>query len=167
MSQILICKDTWIHHMVTPPTGPQNLHRLGWKIRKHGRAWVLTLYRKKMGVFPKGFADLFKKAQHATKDTLCSYYEPKNPDILDVEQVEVDPIQDLWGFCLLGCFAGRFPGLKAVNNMANNLKVPCTVLPHFNGWVIFQFENKEHMEKVLAGGALLHLQKIPPLTHYP
>lgn len=33
-----------------------------------------------------------------------------------------------------------------------NWKVPCKILPHYNGWVIFQFENNEDMDNVLAGG---------------
>lgn len=73
---------------------------------------------EKIQAFPVGFADLFKGSKSNGKDSSCTYIEPKNMDILEVESEDVDPIQALWGHCLLGCFAGRFPGLKAINNLS-------------------------------------------------
>lgn len=64
----------------------------------------------------------------------------------------MDKIKDLWRYCLLGWFAGRFPGLKALQNLVDSWKTRCSILPHFNGWVVFQFESSEEIDKVLAQG---------------
>lgn len=102
--------------------------------------------------FPKGFADLFKDAKKPTAEGICSYIKPNQNDILLVEAEDIDLVKDLWGYCLLGCFPGRFLRLKAIRTMVDNWKVACNVLPHFNGLVIFQFEKHEDLEQVLSTG---------------
>lgn len=102
--------------------------------------------------FPMNFAELFKDAKQPAEDGRCEYSKPPNTKTLDLEDEDVDKVKDLWGFCLLGCFAGCFPGLKAIHNLVDSWKTKCTVLPHFNGWVVFQFESLEEMERVLAKG---------------
>lgn len=96
--------------------------------------------------FPVGFADLFKGSKQETQNSSCTYMEPENMNIIELEEADVDRVQNLWGYCLLGCFAGRFPGLKAVKSMVDNWKIPCNILLHFNGWVVFQFEKEAYME---------------------
>lgn len=69
-----------------------------------------------------------------------------------IPNTKISNVHDLWGFCLVGCFAGRFPGLKAIQNLVDSWKVKCSVLPHYSGWVIFQFENEQEMDRVLLEG---------------
>ncbi|KAK6146495.1 hypothetical protein DH2020_020364 [Rehmannia glutinosa] len=46
--------------------------------------------------------------------------EPKSDDLDDIifEEKHADNIEDSWGFCLVGCFAGRFPGKIALLEMS-------------------------------------------------
>lgn len=85
----------------------------------------------KNGVFPVGFAELFKDARKPAPDGVCTYIPPKQNDILEVEESDIDTVIDLWGVCLLGCFAGQFSGLKAVQALVDSWKVECKILPHF------------------------------------
>ncbi|GAA0166037.1 hypothetical protein LIER_21286 [Lithospermum erythrorhizon] len=50
------------------------------------------------------------------------------------------PIHDSWGYCLVGCFTGRFPGGKAVYDIM-------IVVPHTRRWTIFKFKSYENREK--------------------
>ncbi|CAH9105719.1 unnamed protein product, partial [Cuscuta europaea] len=58
----------------------------------------------------------------------------------------------LWGFCLVGCFTGRFPGLKAIYELLNSWGVHCTLKSHNKGWVIFKFKNEQDRTKVFTEG---------------
>lgn len=51
-------------------------------------------------------------------DGTCKYIKLADFDILELDPLNVDKVNDLWGFCLLGCFAGKFLGLKVVHNLA-------------------------------------------------
>lgn len=106
----------------------------------------------KNGPFLVGFVNLFKDAKKPAPKGLCFYLKPKEMGILDVEPADVDLVKDIWVFCLLGCFVRRFLGLKAIQNLVDSWNIKCIILPHFNGWIIFQFNNGEDMEKVLARG---------------
>ncbi|CAH9113829.1 unnamed protein product [Cuscuta europaea] len=59
---------------------------------------------------------------------------------------------DMWGFCLVGFFTGKFPGLKAVYDLKKTWGVTCMVDKHNKGWIIFKFKNDEDRSKVLNGG---------------
>lgn len=97
-------------------------------------------------------AGLFKTTPALVRDGTCSYVKPFELDVLQLDSDDVDRVNDLWGFFLLGCFAGRFPSLKAVHNLVSTWKTECTILPHQYGWVLFQFQSNEELERVLAGG---------------
>lgn len=109
-----------------------------------------SLLPDKVVTFPINFVDLFKEKSAPTGDGSCHFLKPSDAEILEVDEADVDKVEDLWGFCLLGCFASRFPGLKAVRNMVVTWKVDCEILPHQSGWVIFRFSNKDDLEKILA-----------------
>lgn len=98
------------------------------------------------------FAELFKDTKRPAEDGRCEYSKPPNTETLDLEEGDVDKVKDLWEFCLLGCFARRFPRLKAIHNLVDTWNTKCTVRSHFNGWVVFQFESLEEMERVLVEG---------------
>lgn len=107
---------------------------------------------EKIEVFPVQFVELFKDARKPSPTGSCSYIELHVSDVLDVVESDVDDVKDLWSLRLLGCFAGRFPGLKAMQELVDSLNTSCSVLPHNSGWIIFYFEKVEDLEKVLAGG---------------
>ncbi|CAH9077945.1 unnamed protein product [Cuscuta europaea] len=58
----------------------------------------------------------------------------------------------LWGYCLVGCFTGRFPGLKAIYGLVKRWGVHCTMKSHDKGWVIFKFQNEQDRTKVFTEG---------------
>lgn len=101
---------------------------------------------------PLSFADLFKETSKPSTKAACTFIRPNEADVLEIDQDDVDKVNDLWGFCLLGCYAGRFLGLKAIHTLVNTWKTERAVLPHHSGWVIFQFQKKEELERILAGG---------------
>ncbi|CAH9058811.1 unnamed protein product [Cuscuta epithymum] len=59
---------------------------------------------------------------------------------------------DLWGFCLVGYFAGRFPSLKSIHELVAKWGVQCSVRQDDCGWVIFKFKSEETRSKVLMEG---------------
>lgn len=71
---------------------------------------------------PTSFADLFKDNNKTNDDSACTYVELPDTEVLEIDQSEVDKVNDLWGFNLLGCFAGHFPGLKAIHSMVDTWK---------------------------------------------
>lgn len=102
--------------------------------------------------FPVGFTDFFRERAPAMEDGGCQYLKPHEFAILEVEEEDIDRVADLWGHCLLGCFAGRFPGLKAIRNLMETWKTECDILPHMSGWVIFMFQSKMEKKRILEGG---------------
>jgi len=69
-----------------------------------------------------------------------------------LEEDDVDGVEEAWGYCLVGLFAGRFPGLAAVNNLKEGWKVKCTHWRHRSGWLVFKFQSDEDRLQVLNGG---------------
>lgn len=98
------------------------------------------------------FSDLFKEHTKIPGEGSCQYIKPDNNDVLEIEPTDVDKVEELWGHCLLGCFAGKFPGFKAIHNLVDTWKTECVVLPHQSGWVMFQFQRKTEMDRILASG---------------
>lgn len=64
---------------------------------------------EKSGSFPVMFADLFKKDETSTRNGCCHFIQPTEGDILEIMDTDIDKVTNLWGHCLLGCFAGGFP----------------------------------------------------------
>ncbi|VFQ96176.1 unnamed protein product [Cuscuta campestris] len=61
-------------------------------------------------------------------------------------------LEEDWGYCLVGCFTGRFPGIKAIEDLISLWGVQCKLLPHARGWVLFQFPSDEDRRIVLQNG---------------
>ncbi|VFQ88793.1 unnamed protein product [Cuscuta campestris] len=61
-------------------------------------------------------------------------------------------LEEDWGYCLVGCFTGRFPGIKAIEDLTSSWGVQCKLLPHEHGWVLFQFPSDEDRRIVLQNG---------------
>jgi len=73
-------------------------------------------------------------------------------DLVMLEEDDVDEVEKSWGFCLVGHFAGRFPGVTAVRTITEGWKVKCTYRLHKSGWIIFRFKEEEDRLNVLNGG---------------
>lgn len=71
-------------------------------------------------------------------------YEFKEEQILTLE--------DSWGICLIGFILGRFPGLKAFNEVRSSWGVSSKYQFHESGWMMFKFETEEDREQVLLNG---------------
>lgn len=102
--------------------------------------------------FPVFFSDLFKDNRKFDEASKCSFIPPNPSGAIEIPESDVAPVHDIWGSCLLGCFAGRFPGLKALQSLVDTWKVKCSIMAHYNGWILFQFEHEQEMNKVLAEG---------------
>ena len=95
---------------------------------------------------------LFKASK---KQLVQGYALPKFADsseMLIVDPLELDNVESVLGHCLVGYFAGKFPGKSALLKLCNSWKVPYTYIPHSNGWLIFKFEDAESRDQVLRGG---------------
>ena len=73
-------------------------------------------------------------------------------EILQIGEEDVDDVEEAWGCCLVGQFAGRFPGLAAVRTIVESWKIKCHHRTHRSGWIIFKFESNEDRMCVLNGG---------------
>lgn len=81
-------------------------------------------------------------------------------------------IEELWGFCLIGYFSGKFPGKSAFEELCKSWGVKHLYQHHDSGWIIFKFMTEEDRQKVLHGGPYikfkrqLHLKSIPKHFHF-
>ena len=73
-------------------------------------------------------------------------------DMVLIEEEDVDVVEESWGYCLVGQFAGKFPGMAAVRSLREGWKVKCTHWFHRSGWIVFKFLSEEDRMSVLNGG---------------
>lgn len=66
------------------------------------------------------------------------------------EQVMIT--DDAWGYCVIALLFGKFPGMKAFNEMRESWKVPNQYMFHETGYTLFKFENEEDRSLVLRNG---------------
>ncbi|CAH9105275.1 unnamed protein product [Cuscuta epithymum] len=99
----------------------------------------------------KEWANLFQNNRSISHGMKLEYIPPKG-DIVDFSNRKVPSIIDIWGYCLVGIFSGRFPGFKAVLELIKKWGVPCKLKQHDKGWIIFQFKNEEDRTKIISGG---------------
>lgn len=89
------------------------------------------------------------------------------PDVITLEAVDVDNVDDSWGYCIVGYFAGRFRGKAALLLMYNSWKVEYQYFVHRSGWLIFKFKDEASRTSVIQGapyfvfGRLLMLKVMP------
>ncbi|CAH9081865.1 unnamed protein product [Cuscuta europaea] len=67
---------------------------------------------------------------------------------------------EMWGYCLVGYFTGRFPGLKAIYELKSKWGVICQIKRHDKGWVIFKFQTEADRLKVLKEGPYVIFGKL-------
>ncbi|CAH9064903.1 unnamed protein product [Cuscuta epithymum] len=100
---------------------------------------------------PKKWTSLFRDNRAPTSGLKLEYFPPTG-EKLDFSHLKVPTLIEVWGYCLVGHFSGRFPGLKAIHEMIANWSVDVEVKSHSKGWVIFKFKSDEDRMHVLAEG---------------
>ncbi|VFQ78789.1 unnamed protein product [Cuscuta campestris] len=78
---------------------------------------------------PVTFADLFKGNRDPDQGMVLKHYDV-GEGVLHIPDSVIKPIEELWGFCLVGCFTGRFPGLKTVDAIVKSWNLPVWVQLH-------------------------------------
>ncbi|VFR01206.1 unnamed protein product [Cuscuta campestris] len=81
---------------------------------------------------PVTFADLFKGNRDPDQGMILKQYDV-GEGVLRIPDSIIKPVEDIWGYCLVGCFTGRFPGLKAVDAIVKSWNIPCRIIPHCKG----------------------------------
>jgi len=103
------------------------------------------------GVHRAPWVSLFKDNRNLSKGILLEEKIVEG-DIVSLEEEDVDAVEEAWGFCLVGLFAGKFPGWAAVGKLKEEWRVNCTQWRHRSGWLVFKFQSDEDRLKVLNGG---------------
>ncbi|CAH9134929.1 unnamed protein product [Cuscuta epithymum] len=97
------------------------------------------------------WAGLFKDNRAPSKGMKLRYI-PTEGDFVDMSIEEPINMVEVWGFCLVGFFTGRFPGIKSVYKLMDGWDVRCKLLQHSRGWFVFQFKTDEDRTRVLLDG---------------
>ncbi|CAH9124856.1 unnamed protein product [Cuscuta epithymum] len=99
----------------------------------------------------KSWAGLFKDNRSPAKGMKLRFI-PTEGDCVDMSIGEPLNMIEVWGYCLVGFFTGMFPGFRAVHKLMEDWGVRCKLLPHYKGWLVFQFKTEEDRTKVLLNG---------------
>ncbi|GAA0175161.1 hypothetical protein LIER_41859 [Lithospermum erythrorhizon] len=83
---------------------------------------------------------------------LQQYDFMENDDDVILDESDEIPFVETWGYCLIGCFTGPFPGRQALNSLVKSWNVKCPIIPCANGWTVFRFVSDEDRFKVFNGG---------------
>jgi len=97
------------------------------------------------------WVNLFKDNRNLGKGIKLEEWEVDG-DLVMLEEDDVDVVEEAWGYCLVGLFAGKFPGMAAVRKLREGWKVNCTHWRHRSGWFVFKFQSEEDRRQVLEGG---------------
>ncbi|GAA0187424.1 hypothetical protein LIER_34712 [Lithospermum erythrorhizon] len=113
----------------------------------------------KAGPQPKPtFAGFFKENRLEGNGFKLQFHDFKDDDVILDESDEV-PFVGTWGFCLIGCFTGPFPGKHALDFIVKGWGVKCRVLPYGKGWTVFRFQNEHDLLHVFHGGPYMAFGK--------
>ncbi|GAA0151020.1 hypothetical protein LIER_09831 [Lithospermum erythrorhizon] len=94
------------------------------------------------------------------------YVSPRD-GVIVIGKDDAAPIESTWGFCLIGCFTGRFSGGKAVQDVTKAWGVRVKIFPYSKGWTIFRFHSEEDKDKVFIDGPYMIYGKTLMLKHNP
>ncbi|GAA0156047.1 hypothetical protein LIER_13631 [Lithospermum erythrorhizon] len=83
----------------------------------------------------------------------------ENDDDVILDESDEIPFVETWGYCLIGCFTGPFPGRHALNSLVKSWNVKCKIIPYAKGWTVFRFASDEDRFKVFNGGPYLAFGK--------
>ncbi|GAA0173698.1 hypothetical protein LIER_27260 [Lithospermum erythrorhizon] len=85
-------------------------------------------------------------------------YDPmENDDDVVLDESDEIPFVETWGYCLIGCFTGPFPGRHALDSIVKSWNVKCRIIPYGKGWTVFRFVTDEDRFRVFNGGPYLAL----------
>ncbi|GAA0143144.1 hypothetical protein LIER_03897 [Lithospermum erythrorhizon] len=82
-----------------------------------------------------------------------------NEDDVVLDENDEIPFVETWGYCLIGCFTGPFPGRQALNSLVKSWNVKCRIIPYAKGWTVFRFVTDEDRFRVFNGGPYLAFGK--------
>ncbi|KAL2460932.1 DUF4283 domain-containing protein [Abeliophyllum distichum] len=97
------------------------------------------------------WVNLFKDNRKPKESLALRVYE-NLPDRVELDLDDEDDLELTWGHCLIGYFAGRFPGKKALLNLCSSWDVEYEYHTHESGWLVFKFHDEASRDKVLKGG---------------
>ncbi|GAA0158258.1 hypothetical protein LIER_38608 [Lithospermum erythrorhizon] len=90
---------------------------------------------------------------------LQQYDFKENDDDVILDESDEIPFVETWGYCLIGCFTGPFPGRHVLNSLVKSWNVKCRIIPYAKGWTVFRFASDEDRFKVFNGGPYLAFGK--------
>ncbi|KAL2481952.1 Uncharacterized protein Adt_21375 [Abeliophyllum distichum] len=97
------------------------------------------------------WVNLFKDNRKPSQCLALEVFDNLPDEIVFDHSVE-DDLEMVWGYCLVGYFAGRFPGKKALLKLCDSWNVKYEYHTHASGWLVFKFEDDTSRQKVLNGG---------------
>ncbi|GAA0185596.1 hypothetical protein LIER_32884 [Lithospermum erythrorhizon] len=110
-------------------------------------------------VRPK-FSEVLKDNRIIGNGFKLEHYELiENEDDVVLDKEDEIPFVETWGYCLIGCFTGPFPGRHALNSLVNSWHVKCQIIPYAKGWTVFRFKSDEDRFRVFNGGPYLAFGK--------
>jgi len=119
---------------------------------KLGGEATIGVSEKAKGDAPKApWVNLFRDNRNLGKGIMLEKFDVYGDTVM-IEEEDVDAVEEAWGYCLVGQFAGRFPGVAAVRSLREGWKVQCTHWLHRSGWIVFKFLSEEDRLEVLNGG---------------
>ncbi|CAH9093966.1 unnamed protein product [Cuscuta europaea] len=107
----------------------------------------------------KPWNSLFKDNPDPTHGIKLTYVQPK-AETLDFVNRKLRSMIEMWSYCLVGHFTGRFPGLKAIHDLKATWGVKCLVRSHEKGWIIFKFQSEGDRSKVVHEGPYIVFGKL-------
>jgi len=117
------------------------------------------------------WVNLFKANRNPSKGFSLQYLEDL-PEIPEVKKEHALDVHTVWGYSLVGYFAGRFPGKAALLKLCDSWRVKYKYSAHSSGWLLFQFDNESSRDSVMDGGPYtvfgrpLMLKAMPPFFEF-
>ncbi|GAA0175353.1 hypothetical protein LIER_28542 [Lithospermum erythrorhizon] len=102
------------------------------------------------------FADVLKDNRIVGNGLKLQQYDPmENEDDVVLAASDEIPFVETWGYCLIGCFTGPFPGRHALDSLVKSCGVKCRIIPYGKGWTVFRFATDDDRFRVFNGGPYL------------
>ena len=120
---------------------------------------------------PASWVGLFKDNRKLEQGHTLKKYVIEQDEVVLVPG-EVYSMPEALGSCLVGYFAGKFPGKLALIKLCESWKVRYQYYVHPNGWLIFKFADAVSRDQVLKGGPYfvfgrpLMLKVMPPFFEF-
>ncbi|KAL2533384.1 DUF4283 domain-containing protein [Abeliophyllum distichum] len=112
------------------------------------------------------WVNLFKDNRKPNESLALHVYD-NLLDRVDLDEDDADDLELTCGYCLIGYFAGRFWGKKALLNLCSSWNVEYEYFTHSSWWLVFKFHDETSREKVLKGGPYFVFGRPLPLKNMP